>query len=284
MILAAVLLNGSIETNACPVEPDSGKSDKNSNTSKSNYDSTSREDMCLNEKRQSDYGSKRSFWENLKSCYSSESLISVVASQLMFYWMYRATSYSNMGSYYEDMYGVEPHVRGYIQSYQRALEFIIQSSLIRSVLDRVGGERRAVFLSCILLAGATIFEARRNLSIFLLAISPSIALSKSMISVSLRSLLTQLAPADAIFSIFAALDVLQNVFAVSIPFYRTFLFRLLTNVGAGQTLIVLGDPDPISWVISSSFHWVIAAIGIAYLLLRPEQDESLRSSHKKKNV
>jgi len=263
MMLAAVLLSGSVEKNACLVEPNS-------------------EDMCMNEKKQSDYGSKRSFWENLKSCYSSESLISVVASQLIFYWMNRATSYSSMGSYYEDMYGVEPHVRGYIQSYQRALEFIIQSSLIRSVLERVGGERRAVFLSCILLAGATIFEARQNLSIFLLAISPSIALSRTMISVSLRSLLTQLAPADAIFSIFAALDVLQNVSAVSIPFYRTFLFRLMTNVGAGQTLIV-DDPDPISWIVSSSFHWVIAAIGVAYLL-RPEHNVSLRLSHKKKSL
>ena len=85
-----------------------------------------------------------------------------------------------MGSYYEDMYGVEPHIRGYIQSYQRVLQFIVQSSLIQSVLERVGGERRAVFLACALLAGGTFLEARQNLFVFLLAISPSIALSTTV--------------------------------------------------------------------------------------------------------
>jgi hypothetical protein len=103
-----------------------------------------------------------------------------------------------------------------------------------------------------------------------------------MISVSLRSLLTQLAPEDAIFSIFAALDVLQNATAVSVPFYRAFLFRLMTNENdnTGQTTMI-GDPDPVRWVLCSAFHWVIAAIVMAYIL-RHGQNESLKSlSHKK---
>lgn len=170
MILAGVLLSDNIENNAC-LEPDSGKSKRGS---------TSSEDTCTNEQNHSNKGGKGNFWENLKSCYSSESLTSVVVSLLIYSWMYRATSYSSMGSYYEDMYGVEPHTRGYIQSYQRVLQFIVQSSLIQSVLERVGGERRAVFLACALLAGATFFEARQNLFVFLLAISPSIALSTTV--------------------------------------------------------------------------------------------------------
>merc|ERR1740117_302535 len=274
MILAGVLLSDNIENNAC-LDPDSGKSKR---------DSTSSEDEYTNEKNHSNKGRKRGFWENLKSCYSSESLTSVVVGLLLFSWMYRATSYSSMGSYYEDMYGVEPHIRGYIQSYQRVLQFIVQSSLIQSVLERVGGERRAVFLACALLAGGTFLEARQNLFVFLLAISPSIALSTTMISVSLRSLLTQLAPEDAIFSIFAALDVLQNATAVSVPFYRAFLFRLMTdeNDNTGQTTMI-GDPDPVSWVLCSAFHWVIAAIVMAYIL-RPGQNESLKSLSYKKEL
>ena len=67
-----------------------------------------------------------------------------------------------MGSYYEDMYGVEPHARGYIQSYQRIWAFIVQSTLIQPALERAGGERRAIFLAAILLAGSTFFEAQQN--------------------------------------------------------------------------------------------------------------------------
>merc|ERR1711935_109653 len=107
------------------------------------------------------------------------------------------------GSYYEDMYGVEPHVRGYIQSYQRVLAFIVQSILIQPILSKVGGERRAVLFAAALLASATFMEARRDLRLFLLGLSPSIALSTSLMSVSLRSLLTQSSPKDTIFSIFA---------------------------------------------------------------------------------
>jgi MFS family permease len=109
---------------------------------------------------------KKSFWGNLKSCFSSPALGSVIASMLIFTWVDRATSYSSMGSYYEDMYGVEPHFRGYIQSYQSGLRFLVQSAFVGPVLKYVGGERRAACLSALVLAIATFWEAQRSFPIF----------------------------------------------------------------------------------------------------------------------
>ncbi|KAL3912686.1 MAG: hypothetical protein SGARI_001025 [Bacillariaceae sp.] len=215
--------------------------------------------------------SSSGFVDNLKVCFTSRSLASVIASLLIFGWMYRATSYSNMGSYYEDMYKVETASRGYIQSYQRALSFVVQSILIGPVLKQVGGERRAVILAAGLLAAATFLESQGNLNLFLSMLSPSIALSTTMMSVSLRSLLTQMAPENAIFSIFAALDVLQNASAVTVPFYRTFLFkvlgRLTGNTNHEDVIGMQGDPEPVAWVISSGIHWTFAAVAMALLLL-----------------
>ena len=49
-----------------------------------------------------------------------------------------------MGSYYEGMYGVEPHTRGYIQSYQRILAFIVQSILIQNLVNPISLIRHEV--------------------------------------------------------------------------------------------------------------------------------------------
>jgi hypothetical protein len=92
---------------------------------------------------------------------------------------------------------------------------------------------------------ATFWEAQRNFSIFLSTLSPSIALSTTMMSVSLRSLVTQEAPKETIFSVFAALDVLQNMAAVSVPLYRTLMFKFLG--GDNQNAAMEGDPDPVQW-------------------------------------
>jgi len=244
-----------------------------------------------NERNNGGDSAKRSFWDNIKSCSSSQALASVVASLLIFSWIFRATSYSSMGSYYEDMYGVEPHSRGYIQSYQRVISFIVQSSLIQPVLEGAGGERRAIFLAAIVLAGSTFLEAQQNFIVFLYAICPLLALSSTMMSVSLRSLLTQSAPGDAIFSVFAAMDVLQNASAVTVPFYRAFLFRLLSR-GKDQDdadtssseIIMEGDPDPVAWVLCAGFHWVLASICMLYLL-RPAQQYPKKSTiSEKKNI
>jgi hypothetical protein len=209
---------------------------------------------------------KRDFWTNLKACTSSKSLAAVIGSTLIFSWVTRATSYSNMGSYYEDMYGIEPHHRGYIQSYQGILKFIVQSAFVGPLLSFIGGERHAICFSCVFLAIATFWEMQRSIFIFLMALAPAISISTTMVNVSLRSLLTTVAPEESIFSVFAALDVLQNVAAVSVPFYRAALFQVLGGSSKDNHTAMEGDPDPVSWVFSSGIHWVIAAAAMVYFL------------------
>lgn len=253
MVLAGILLKGNIEDDGLEAE-----------TSSKNEDTTKKKSP------------KGSFWNNIKSCFTSQSLASVVACLLIHSWMARATSYSSMGSYYEDMYGVEPHYRGYIQSYQRVWAFVVQSALLQPVLRRLGGERRAVVFAAVLFATCNLLESRGNIGVFLAAICPSISLSMSLLSVSLRSLLTQSAPKEAIFSVFAALDVLQNASAVTVPFYRAALFRFLngrTSAGAEEGIAIDGDPDPVVWVLCSSLHWTVAAVLMMYLL-RPALSSS----------
>jgi hypothetical protein len=261
MILAGVLLNGS-EENTYLLDPDETGGTGRKSSSKP---------------------TTRKFLDNLNSCFSSPTLAAIIVCLLIFSWANGATSYANMGSYYEDMYQVEPHARGYIQSYQRILGFVVQSLLIGPLLQKIGGERRAVVAASVLLAIATFWEAQRSIIVFLVALSPAIAVSTTMMSVSLRSLLTQIAPPDAIFSVFAALDVLQNATAVTVPFYRTFLFRLLGgNRNTGATME--GDPDPVSWVLSSGIHWIVASIAMAFLLQqngRASTFPSKRSVHMK---
>ena len=63
----------------------------------------------------------------------------------------RATSYTQLGNFYEEMYGLEPHQRGYISSYQRFLGFIVQAVLVGPVMAWSGGERQtAAFLAIVL--------------------------------------------------------------------------------------------------------------------------------------
>merc|ERR1712224_830340 len=86
---------------------------------------------------------------------------------------------------------------------------------------------------------------------------------------SLNSLLTQSAPGDAIFSVFAAMDVLQNASAVTVPFYRAALFQLLNHHNSNNNSTLDGDPDPVTWVVCAGFHWVVTSLCMLYLLRRP---------------
>ncbi|CAJ1954384.1 unnamed protein product [Cylindrotheca closterium] len=227
--------------------------------------------------------SNASFWSNLKSCFRSKSLGSVIASLLVFCWITRATSYSGLGTYYEDMYQVEPHVKGYIQSYQRIVGFTVQSICVGPLLHYLGRgakspEARAISISALILGVATLAERQQSLPLFLMVLSPLISTSMTLMHLSLRSLLTREAPKDSLFSVFAALDVLQNVAAVTVPFYRTFLFRILNQVTSddeiAEAATMEGDPNPLSWVISSSLHWLVAWGIMSYLLLvLPQQVE-----------
>jgi hypothetical protein len=68
-------------------------------------------------------------------------------------------------------------------------------------------------------------------------------------------------------SVLAALDVLQNATAVSVPFYRTLLFYFL-----GSSEAMKGDPNPMAWIFSSGCHWLLAACAMGYLLLPSPND------------
>lgn len=262
MILAAVLLKDDIEDDSLAAQ--------------SHDDDRSRQNE----------GKKKSvdFWTNIKACFSSPALGSVIATMLVFSWVNRATSYSSMGSYYEDMYGMEPHHRGYIQSYQQILGFIVQSSLIAPLLSRMGGERSAVCWAAFLLASATFLEMHKSISVFLLVLSPAISVSTTLMNISLRSLLTRVAPKDSIFSVFAALDVLQNASAVTVPFYRTFLFRLLGGSSGEQHSGMAGDPDPLNWVVSSGLHWLIASMLMVYLLRPDKSNHTISAKFKSQGL
>ena len=220
-----------------------------------------------------------SFISNLRACFSSKLLGSVISSLLIFTWVTRATSYATMASYYEEMYGLEPHQRGYLSSYQQSLSFVVQSALVGPLLTLLGGERRAVVFAALLLAISTFLELQRSLSFFLIVLCPAIALSIALLNLSLRSLVTHVAPKESMGSVLAALDVLQNATAVSVPFYRTMLFSILgTN---NKDAAMKGDPNPMAWIASSGFHWLAAAFVMGYLLLSPDRQAKNKGQKKK---
>jgi predicted MFS family arabinose efflux permease len=207
----------------------------------------------------------------LKTCFSSKALGSVVATQLILVWVTKATSYSQLGSFYEDMYDLEPYHRGYISSYQGFLQFIVQSALVGPILHWSGGERRTTCIFTGILAVAVFFESLQSLPLFLIVLCPILSLCFSMTSLSLQTMVTHVAPAHSIFSVLAALDVLQNAVSVSVPFYRAILFGLLAK-DTGSKVTMQGDPDPIAWVMASSIHWVVAAAAMTYLLFSCHED------------
>lgn len=210
---------------------------------------------------------------NLRSCFSSKSLASIIISLLLYGWMTRATSYHSLGDFYEEKYGIETHQRGYLSSYKSVLSFVIQGALIRPLLNIAGNERRAATFAAIGLSIATFFEAGANLYFYLLLVCPIVSVSVSMLSLTLKSLLTQVAPKGTLSSALAALDILQNIVAVSVPFYRTALFSLLEYLtkcvkGDVEQCMMTGDPEPRAWLLSSAIHWLAFAISIHWLLSR----------------
>lgn len=265
IVLASALLNESFDEKNC-TEPN--------NDAKEDSVDRFKDD---GEKVEKSSATKTTFWENIKLCCSSRSLASIIASLMLYGWMVRATSYSSMGSYYEDMYDVDPHARGYIQSYQRFLMFVVQAFLIQPILSWIGGERKAVLFAAVLLSSATFLESKQNFFLFVLVLSPSIAL---------KSLLAQTAPEDAFFSIFAVLDVLQNATAVTVPFYRAFLFNYMRSIAAsnmkGNTTTMDGDPDPISWVLCAGTHWLFfAALATTILFEAKKKKNKIHYSENK---
>mmetsp|Transcript_6519 Transcript_6519/g.9538 ORF Transcript_6519/g.9538 Transcript_6519/m.9538 type:complete len:492 (-) Transcript_6519:183-1658(-) len=227
------------------------------------------------EKEQSSTMSKQtklgSFRSNLRSCFTSKSLTAAIISLLLFNWVTRATSYQSISSFYEDMYGIETHQRGYLTSYRSLLTFFIQNSLVRPLLEKAGSESHAAVYASFVLAFTTLLESRASLSLYLTVVCPLVSTCVAILGLSLKALLTQVAPKDTIGSALAALDILQNVVNISVPFYRTALFAgleyLTTCVKGGvEECEMSGDPEPGVWLLSGAFHWFCFALVIAMLL------------------
>merc|ERR1712014_436193 len=89
----------------------------------------------------------------------------------------------------------------------------------------IGREHVAICVSAFVITTATFLEMSANFPIFLLLVCPLLTISNSLLRLSLQSLVTEVASKDALGSVLAALDVLQNACSVSVPFYRTMLFR-----------------------------------------------------------
>ena len=223
-----------------------------------------------------------SFVANLKTCLTSFKLASVVISSLLFGWVTRTTSYANMASFYEEKYGIEPHFRGYIKSYQQFLSFIVQSFILQYILSASGGEKRAACIGSAVMALATFCEVYASFNTFALCVCPLVAVSVGMIGVSLRSLTTLEAhKMNSVGSVLGVLDVLQNAAQVTVPLYRTFLFNFMTD---DKHAAMVGDPTPEVWLLSSFFHWAAFAIIITCLLVQlpsVENNESKEDKEKK---
>lgn len=235
--------------------------------------------VCAGQKQVSTWSS---IGRNLQAAFSSRSLGAVVASRLIYTFVTRATSYTQLGSFYEDMYGLEPHHRGYISSYQSFLRFVVQAVLVGPIMKWSGGERQTAAILGVVLAGVIALESLRSLWLFLIILSPIIALCMSMINLSLQTLTTQVAPTHSIFSILTALDVLQSVVSVSVPFYRTLLFSFLTPDARDNHME--GDPDPVSWIVTSAIHWTVAAGAISLMLVSSTQWCNEAKTRKCKNT
>jgi hypothetical protein len=220
----------------------------------------------------------------LNTCFSSYTLGTVVCASLVVTWVTRATNSNNLSSFYEDLYGLEPHQRGYISSYQQILGFFIEYSFIAPVLRWSGGERRATCFAAFLLASAIALQSchKASLSLFLGLVCPVTSLAYAVMFTSLQTLVTTVAPVDSIFSVLAAIDVLQNAVSVTVPFYRTILFAKLTTMEttthamtmpisiSPEEVMIAGDPDPGSWLLSCILHWFVAAAALVLCLILSE--------------
>lgn len=120
------------------------------------------------------------------------------------------------------------------------------------------------------------------------------SLAYSILFTSLQTLVTTVAPVESIFSVLAAMDVLQNTVSVTVPFYRTVLFAKLTTGGGENhtleedptgvmTTSMEGDPDPGSWLLSCTIHWFLAAAALgSFLLLNDRQWHTTTKNNKDK--
>mmetsp|Transcript_13912 Transcript_13912/g.18185 ORF Transcript_13912/g.18185 Transcript_13912/m.18185 type:complete len:465 (+) Transcript_13912:186-1580(+) len=233
------------------------------------------------------------FVDNLKDSFSSRQLACCLIAYILFGWVRRATSYFSLGSFYEDMYGIETYQRGYISSYHSVLQFLVQSRLVKPLLDWYGGEMKSAVVGTIILSMTTFVETQASIPLFVAFIAPLVAISMPLVDLSLKTLVTKVAPKATIGSALAVLNVLENLAAVTVPFYRVVLFQILSwishcipqNYDLANLLSHLsectpkmsGDPEPVLWILSAGIHWLVLAL-VFLLLLGPETRKTKRSS------
>jgi len=239
-----------------------------------------------------------SFLTNLKTCFSSSTLTAVICASLVVTWVTRATGSNNLTTFYEELYGLEPHYRGYISSYQQVVGLVIQSFCIAPVMKYSGGERQAICAVALLLTLALVWQTydKTNLHLFWGLVCPVTSLAYAIMFTSLQTLVTTVTPVESIFSVLAAMDVMQNAVSVTVPFYRTMLFAQLLLPGSSGTtttqlddyctkngtllyatttttttkMSMQGDPDPGVWLMSCTIHWFLASIALGCCLLYNE--------------
>ena len=210
---------------------------------------------------------------NLRVAFGSRELGVLVLCRLIFIFVWRATSHSQLGSFYEDLFQLQsPHFRGFISSYQQIVQFVVQAMLVHPILRLLGCDNADSALrttACALCFGRALsyvlLVSFPFMSFYLGFVLPASWLCFAMIRVSLETLTTHAASQTTMFSVLAVLDILENIVGVTVPFYRTVLFKYLSKDGdadgsSEQQTLMEGDPDPISWLLSSGTHWLVAAV------------------------
>jgi hypothetical protein len=139
-----------------------------------------------------------------------------------------------------------------------------------------GGEANTACISSMVMALVTYLELHCTLFSYLAIICPLNAVALAMLGVCLKSLVSKVAPKSSLHSVYATIDVLQNIAMLVVPFYRTVLFGMTQGDGQSiddllsrniNTIKTTGDPDPRYWLTISVWHWAIATCTIAYLLI-----------------
>jgi len=218
-----------------------------------------------------DQNSFQRILSNFHACFRPENpcLTAAVLALLLFQWTSRTTSYKNIASFYEIRFGSEPYQREYLQSYQSFLMFVVQSTLVRPILHHAGGEINAACGASMLMALANFVTVKVSFLQYLMLVCPVNAIATAILGITLKSVVSKVAPKQSLSSVFATVDILQNAAQVTVPFYRTYLFTLTQpSYTNNEIMVSTGDPDPNQWLVASGIHWLIAAAAFSYLLLQ----------------
>lgn len=220
---------------------------------------------------------------NMQLVFCTREFAGVAISRVALNFCWKATCFNKLGSFFDDMYQLQaPHFVGFIRSYHSLLEFIVQAWMVRPVLQLVGrmvggggvdsSLANTASLLCFGMAAARIIQASLpSIWYYLFLICPLFSLSFAMTRLSLDALTTQVAPQESMFASLAALDMLLSLAQVSVPFYRTILFRFTAKdliTIDGSIVPGGGEPNAPAWLITGGFHWLVAAILMTVLLTK----------------